>query len=196
MKYIVIDFETANSKRASACSVGIVKIDNGKIVLKKDWLIRPPEMKFNYRNVAIHGIRPEDVVYEMEFDELYNSELKDLLENQIVVAHNASFDISVLRHTLDYYNIDYPNFKYLCTVKIGQKTWKELYNHKLDTLSNFLGFKFRHHDALQDCLACSNVLLKACEKENCTSPIRLAEKLEIGIGELYLNGYKPCSINK
>lgn len=32
MKFTAIDFETANHKRESACSVGLVRVENEKVV--------------------------------------------------------------------------------------------------------------------------------------------------------------------
>lgn len=195
MNFTVIDFETANSQRASACSIGIVKVVDGKIVDKNSWLIKPKELKFNSMNISIHGITAEDVMNELEFDELYENIFKDYFKDQLIIAHNASFDISVLRKTFDLYNIDYPSFDYLCTVKVAQKTWPDLFNHKLNTLSDYLGFKFKHHDALDDCLACANVLINACKKEKVNSPIELIEKLGIRLGSVFPTGYKACSLN-
>lgn len=196
MNFTVIDFETANSKRASACALGIVKVVDGKIVEQEAWLIKPEDMRFNGMNIAIHGIRPEQVENEPEFDELYMKVFKDKLADQLIIAHNASFDMSVMRKTFDLYGIEYPTFDYLCTVKIAQKTWPDLFNHKLDTMSDFLDFKFKHHDALDDCLACANVLIEACKKENVDSPMALADKLGIQVGRIFPNGYKACSVNK
>lgn len=196
MNFTVIDFETANSKRASACALGIVKVENGHITHKGAWLIKPIDMKFNGMNIGIHGIRPEDVVNEPEFDVLYEEVFKEKLENQLVVAHNASFDMSVLRKSLDLYGVSYPSFDYICTVKVAQKTWPEMVNHKLDSLSSFLDFKFKHHDALDDCLACANVLIEACKKEGVSSPLELSETLGLQIGKLYKTGYQPCSLNR
>jgi DNA polymerase-3 subunit epsilon len=196
MNFTVIDFETANSKRASACALGIVKVVEGKIVEKSSWLIRPDDMRFDGMNIAIHGIRPEQVMYEPEFNELYQEIFKEKLEGQLVIAHNASFDMSVLRKSLDLYNLSYPSFDYLCSVKVAQKTWPDLFNHKLDTISTFLNFKFKHHDALDDCLACANVMIKACEEKGVDSPLKLANVLNMQTGRVYSGGYKACSINK
>ncbi len=193
MNFTVIDFETANSKRASACALGIVKVIDGKIVDKEAWLIRPDDMKFNYMNIAIHGIRPEQVENEPEFDELFKRIFREKLQGQLVVAHNASFDMSVLRKSLDIYGLEYPSFDYLCTVKIAKKIWPDLYNHKLNTVSEFLGFEFNHHDALDDCLACANVLINACKAKKVTSPQELADMLNIQTGHMLPNCYKPCS---
>lgn len=196
MNFTVIDFETANSKRPSACALGIVRVEDGVITLRKAWLIKPDDMRFDGMNIGIHGIRPEDVRYEPEFDVLYQEVFKDLLEGQLVIAHNASFDMSVLRKSLELYKLPFPTFDYLCTVKVAQKTWPELDHHTLDSLSRFLDFKFRHHDALDDCLACANVLIEACKQHEVMTPGALAEKLKIKIGRVYPGGYKACSVSK
>ncbi len=196
MNFTVIDFETANRERASACALGIVVVRNGKIVEKNAWFIRPKDNKFDGMNVAIHGIRPSDVENEPDFGTLYKDIFHDYLEGELVIAHNASFDISVMRASLTEAGIPFPNFDYLCTVKIGQKTWPDLYNHKLNTISEMLDFEFKHHDALDDCLACANALLEACKAKGCDSPLALAKFLKIGVGKLYPGGYKPCSLRK
>ncbi|MCT4631992.1 MAG: 3'-5' exonuclease [Firmicutes bacterium] len=193
MNFTVIDFETANSKRASACALGIVKVVNGEIVDKKSWLIKPHDMKFNGMNIGIHGIRPEDVKDCHEFDYLYETEFKKYIENQLIVAHNASFDMSVLRKSLDHYGIEYPEFDYLCTVKLSKRVWPELMNHKLNTVSDFLGFDFKHHDALDDCLASANIMINACNKEEENCPVKLSEKFNIRKGNVYPGGYNSCS---
>jgi DNA polymerase III epsilon subunit-like protein len=38
---------------------------------------------------------------------------------EVCEIHNASFDISVLRHTLDEYKIQYPKLDYYCTRAIS-----------------------------------------------------------------------------
>ncbi len=104
--------------------------------------------------------------------------------------------MSVLRKSLELYGMSFPTFDYLCTVKLAQKTWPDLYNHKLNSLSDYLDFNFKHHDALDDCLACANVLIKACESMEVESPLKLAKKLNVKIGKLYPGGYKPCSASR
>lgn len=196
MNFTVIDFETANSKRASACALGIVRVENGQVVDKEAWLIRPDDMRFDGMNIGIHGIRPEHVVNAEEFDVLYKDIFADKLKDQLVVAHNASFDMSVLRKSLELYGLDFPCFDYLCTVKLAQKTWPELDNHKLNTLSDFLEFKFKHHDALDDCLACANVMIKACEVAGVNNPIALASMKKVKVGRVFPGGYKACSVGR
>jgi DNA polymerase-3 subunit epsilon len=42
LDFTAIDFETANSSSASACSVGLVKVQDGRVVDREYWLIKPP----------------------------------------------------------------------------------------------------------------------------------------------------------
>lgn len=195
MKYTVIDFETANNKRSSACALGIVVVENNEIVEEVAYLIKPRDMYFASMNIAIHGIRPEDVAHESHFDELYHHVFKRYLENQLVVAHNASFDMSVLRACLNEYGIEFPELNYLCTVKIAQKMWPHLHRHSLDVVSDFLNFKFKHHDAFDDARACANILVQSCRLKS-ENPLTLSKKLGVKVGSLFKNGYTPCSSRK
>lgn len=125
MDFVSIDFETANNKRSSACSLGLVDVKSGEIIQKKSWLIRPEPLYFDSWNTKIHGIA-EDYVKNKPTFQYYWEDIKEYLDGKTVVAHNASFDMSVLRNVLDLYNIEYPEFKYLCTYKIAMKTCSSL----------------------------------------------------------------------
>ena len=63
LDFTAIDFETANGSRASACSVGLVKVRDGRVVDKTGWLIRPPagHDEFAPWNITIHGITADMV---------------------------------------------------------------------------------------------------------------------------------------
>lgn len=196
MNFVAIDFETANRRRNSACAIGVVVVENGQVVEAFADLIKPHDMVFEGMNIAIHGIRPEDVVDAPYFNELYSSKLKKYLDGRLVVAHNASFDMSVLRSCLDLYDIPYPTFDYLCTVKLAQKQWPDLPRHSLDVVSEYLGFHFNHHDAFDDAKACANVLVSACAEHKMTSPFELADSLRVKVGKVYTGGYKPCSSSR
>ena len=115
MNFIAIDFETANEKRNSPCSIGIVEVKNGNVVEKVHHLIKPKEMRFMPINIGIHGIRPKMVENELEFEEVWNK-IKHYFDDNLVIAHNAAFDISVLRKTLELYKIEMPKFNYICTM--------------------------------------------------------------------------------
>ena len=189
MNFTAIDFETANGQRNSACSLGLVRVENGIIIESKDWLISPPEMYFHPMNVSIHGITEEDVMNEPSFNYIWE-EVVDYLHGEMVIAHNASFDVSVLRACLETYNIRFPEFDYLCTVQISRNIWPNMPNHKLNTMAYLFNIPLRHHDALEDTLACAKIAIKACQVMNMNSLADLAHELRISPGKLNINGYK------
>lgn len=192
MNYIAIDFETANEKRNSPCSIGIVVVKNGQIVEKIHHLIRPKEMRFLPINIGIHGIRPAMVENEPEFDKVWEK-IKHHFNDNLVIAHNASFDISVLRKSAELYAIGLPSFKYICTMKLARNFYKCIENAKLNTVNEFLGYEFKHHDALYDAIACSNILLNISEELQCKDINKISELIGVTIGDVGSDGYKPSS---
>ncbi|MFV3012560.1 exonuclease domain-containing protein [Clostridium botulinum] len=192
MNFVAIDFETANAKRNSPCSIGIVVVKDGEIVEKVHYLIKPKEMRFMPINIGIHGIRPRMVQDELEFDKIWGK-IKHYFNNNLVTAHNASFDISVLRNTLKLYNIKMPSFDYICTMKLSKNFYSNIDNVRLNTVNNFLGYKFKHHDALADAMACSNILLNISKELNSKNINEISKLVGVTLGYVNENGYKPSS---
>ncbi len=160
MNFIAYDFETANHQMHSACSIALVMVKNNEIVGSYYSLIKP-ETPFHPKNCEIHGIYPEDIIDAPSFVEVWHEINHYFKENRLIVAHNASFDNRVLAACLEYCGLPEAHFLSLCTVRTSRKLYKELPNHKLNTVSNYLGIDLKqHHHALDDSLACANILLK------------------------------------
>ncbi|AOR23525.1 exonuclease domain-containing protein [Clostridium taeniosporum] len=192
MNFVAIDFETANEKRNSPCSIGIVVVKDGEITEKIHHLIKPKEMRFMPINIGIHGIRPGMVKDELEFNKVWEK-IKHYFNNNLVIAHNASFDISVLRRTLELYNIEMPSFQYICTMKLSKNFYSNIDNARLNTVNKFLGYEFMHHDALADALACSNILFNISEELNSKHINEISKLLGVTLGYVNESGYKPSS---
>ena len=180
MNFVAIDFETANSKRNSACSVAVVEVKDGKIFDSYYALIKPPRLEFNYTNIQIHGITPNDVRDKPTFAGIWR-ELKPCLDNKIVIAHNASFDMSVLKGCINEYHLEPPKFQHFCTVSIARKVWPQLEDHKLGTLGQYFNIDFNHHNALDDARTCAAIALLAGKELKVTNFAQLAHKIELPI---------------
>ncbi len=198
MRFTTLDFETANSFIGSICAVGLAIVEDGVVVDKKYWLIKPhiDHRYFDPFNIFIHGITRDMVEGAYEFDTVYMNEIVPLLKGTVLAAHNAAFDMSALRHVLDLYHIEYPEIRYVCTFKAAQRTWADLENHKLDTVSRHLNFRFVHHNAQEDALACANILIEIFKEKELNGFDELTRALGMRIGQLYANGYQPCSTSK
>lgn len=194
MDFVAIDFETANSLRTSVCSIGIVQVKNGKIKEEIHTLINPLS-EFNFYNTKIHGIT-EDMVHSAPTFEEFWPTFKGFVDNQTLIAHNASFDISVLRGSLNHFHEPYPDFSYGCSYQIAKKVWPNLYNHKLSTVANYLSISLRHHDALEDSRAAALITLEAMKKTNTNSVQEIASMYKLKIGTPYPVTKKTTRVRK
>jgi len=180
MNYVAIDFETANRSRASACSMAAVTVANGEIVHSAYSLIRPPVMQFDYWNTKIHGLTMEDVADKPTFAELWDR-IRPYLENKVVIAHNAVFDMSVLRSMLAEYGLPEPRFQYVCTVEIARRVWSNVENYKLSTLAHHFAVEFQHHHALHDARVCAMIPLLARKFIKAKTFTHLTEELKVAV---------------
>ncbi len=195
MDFVAIDFETATSRYTSVCSLGICVVENNVITERKEILIRPEPFEFNDYNIKIHGITP-DMVFDKPTFDMYWDDVKPYLEGKTVIAHNATFDVGVLCATLEQFNIPFPTFDYLCTVKLSQKAYPELPSHKLNNLCTALGIRFHHHRAYDDAYACASVLIRILEDYSLESLDDIEECFEMEIGHLTPGTHLKCKKNK
>lgn len=178
MDFVTLDFETATSNGSSACSIGIGVFQEGLLVDSFYRLIQPPLNEYFAMNVRIHGIHPDMTENEKDFAGLWE-EIMPLLANRLVLAHNASFDMGVLRKTLDYYSLDHPAFSYACSCQIAKKAWPQLPSHSLGNMANHLCISFKHHNALEDAIACGMIALEAAKISAVETVDSLCDKLRV-----------------
>lgn len=191
MDFITIDFETATSERYSPCEIGLTFVKDGKIIETKSWLIKPMNNEFDEFNTLIHGIRPEHVANKPEFKELW-TDIQPLIENQFLIAHNAAFDFSVLRMTLQHYHIPFPTLKYSCSYIFSKKVWSGLPSYDLKSLCKLNDIDINYHRAGTNSKATAELVLKIFEIADVNNANEIIEKLKTSIGEIYEHGYKPC----
>lgn len=191
MDFITIDFETATSDRDSPCEVGLTFVENNKVKDVKSWLIKPSSYPhFDGFNMSIHGITPKDVKDAPEFCDLW-SELKPLVEGQFLIAHNAGFDMSVLRRTLEFYNLPFPDLQYSCSYNFSKKVWRGLPGYDLKTLCRVHGIPLNHHRAGNDSEATAILSLKAFHEVDIQHVADFPTKLSTTVGKIFIGGYNP-----
>jgi DNA polymerase III subunit epsilon len=193
MNFIAIDFETANSNRSSICSMGLAIVENGKLSKSEHILIKPTPNYYDSFNTYLHGIDDNHTRDQRTFSQQWN-ELKKYFHNQVIVAHNASFDCSALRCTLDVFRLTYPDFDYHCTYRLSQEALN-LPNYKLDEVSRYFKIKLKHHNAESDAAASALIAIRLCEKHNVSSLEELSTSLGFKVGKIISESktYKPFS---
>jgi DNA polymerase-3 subunit epsilon len=162
MKFVALDFETANRSPLSACALGIAVFEEGDLIEAPYWLIKPPAGHgwfIEEWTQDIHGLTWFDVKDQPEFSQIAHKVLPHLTTADLVVAHNAPFDLSVLHALLDHNQLPSPTFPNQCTLQLARQTWPQLPNHKLSTLTTHLGIELNHHHAQSDAIAAGRVML-------------------------------------
>ena len=169
--FVAIDFETATSRRDSACAVGLAAGCDGRIVASRTYLIRPPTPAFSF--TGIHGMRWEDVCDAPTFEDLWPALRAWIEDAEFLAAHNAPFDRSVLLACCARYRLRAPRTPFTCTVQLAREQWG-IYPTKLPDVCRRLRIPLRHHDAGSDVEACACIVLAAEADRVCTVLTRLA----------------------
>jgi DNA polymerase-3 subunit epsilon len=177
LDFTAIDFETANGFRGSPCAVGLTKVRGGRIVDQASWLMRPPPNydHFDYHNVRIHGISAADVAGRPRFGELF-PEIGAFIGGDVLAAHNAAFDLGVIRSALEVSGLPGPAYDYVCTVMLSRRCYS-LVSNSLPFAAEEAGVPLvKHHDAAEDARACAGILVDIARRNGANS-----------LAELYLS---------
>lgn len=186
LDFTAIDFETANGSSASACSVGLIKVRDGQVVDRIGWHIRPPfgHDHFVDWNIRIHGITPDMVVDAPAWvDQLVD--LVAFAGDDHLVAHNAGFDMGVIKSACAATGVEVPVYSYLCSLQIARKTY-HLDSYRLPVVAMAAGFEdFPHHDAVADAEACAAIIIHAADRYGAIDVHELATLAGVRISSTY-----------
>ncbi len=163
LTFNALDIETANQYPESICQIGIAHFFNGSIIDTWSSLINP-QTTFHNGNIRVHGIRHEMVLGKPKFFEIQD-ELTQRLEDTIIISH-TSFDETVMNRAADYYGVPRINATWLDSYKIARIVWKSERKgggFGLKPLADWLGIKFKHHDALEDAITAGKITIHACQ---------------------------------
>ena len=158
--FAAIDFETANPYRSSVCSVGVVVVRAGRVTDSLYRLIRPEPNYYMSWNTRVHGLTEADTDSAPTFPEVWQ-EVVPLIGGLPLVAHNSPFDESCLRAAFKRYELEYPDYRFYCTCRAARRVFKQLPNHRLETVAAACGFDLtQHHHALADAEACAEIAIR------------------------------------
>ena len=180
LDFTAIDFEAANSDRASACAVGITTVRDGLIAGTESWLIRPYTglESFDKYATRVHGITPEMTAYAASLEESM-FKLAALIGDGPVLAHNMGYDSAVLRASFDIAGIPAPANEFRCTQTLSRVAL-ELTKTKLHLVAEQLGLPdFQAHDAGADSLTCALIAIEIGRRQGATTITGLYRSLGI-----------------
>ena len=191
--WVAIDFETANEHRGSPCAVGMVAVEHGQAVQTYTSYIQPPPpvSYFSPFCVSIHGITPDKVVGAPGWTEALEAIVR-FADGRPLVAHNAAFDLGVIRDACNQVGLDWPELRYACTLVIARRTWP-LLSYSLPWVTEAVGFQLSgHHDAGADALAAAYVLGAAIRAHEAKDLPSLLTGLRISFGQVAPGTWHGC----
>jgi DNA polymerase III epsilon subunit family exonuclease len=153
--YAVFDCETTGTNTAEdeIVSCALVRLDpDGIEVARYETLVRPSR-PIPVGATAVHGISDDDVAGAPRFAEIAG-ELLGLLAGAVFVAHNASFDLGMLRHAFARAGLDYRPDGIACTLEAFRLLEPLADNHRLQSICERRGIELHGaHEAVGDVLA-------------------------------------------
>jgi DNA polymerase-3 subunit epsilon len=180
LNFTAVDFETANRSRASVCAVGAVRVRDGVIVDDFRSLVAPPPGfdEFEDGNTRVHGLTPSDVTHAPHWDAVYPA-LMAFVAGDLLVGHNARFDVSVLLNATGMYDLPWPELQTMCTLQLSRAAL-HVPSYSLPWVANHLGLgDFNHHEPLADARMTAQVLVSLAHLRNATSVAQLADDLAV-----------------
>ena len=193
LSFCAIDFETANSYRGSPCAVGLVKVVDGQVVDTGCYLMRPPEGcdHFDPFNIELHGITPAMVRNEPRFAARL-PEILAFADGLPLVAHNAAFDMGVIRDACDVSGLAWPKASYVCTLVLSRLTWS-LLSYSLPWVADAAGVShLHHHDPEDDARAAASVLLVIAQRHGTTTLGGIVAATHIQLGLMSPEDWNGC----
>ena len=157
-QFTVFDVETPNRMNNRMSAIGITIIEDRQIE-KEFYTLVNPETHFDPFNTMLTGISEESVRNAPSFPEVWEK-IEPYMSGGLLVAHNAQFDMGVLKKCLLAYEIEWkPCAHYICTVQMGRRLLPGI-SHKLNDLCDYYGIPLDHHKADSDSRACAQILLR------------------------------------
>ena len=162
--FIIFDIETTglSALTCGITEIGAVKYQSGKILDRFNTFVNP-DMPIPQNIVELTGIT-DDMVKDAPDTETAVKSFLDFCEGNILVAHNANFDMSFIKKASEDYSLDCQN-PYLDTLALSRHINTDLKKHKLDTLQEYYGLEsFNHHRACDDAEMLAKIFECMCQK--------------------------------
>ncbi len=115
LSFCVIDLETTggNHSKDKIIEIGMVKVKERKIVDEKSFLVNPetdiPDFIQNLTNISQKDVKDKPVIEDLI------DEILEFIADDIIVAHNTSFDVPFLNGVLRRLKKDELKNKVICT---------------------------------------------------------------------------------
>ena len=142
-------------------SVEVVVVRDSLITDSFYSLIKPKPDYYAWFCQEVHGLTHEDTDNASVFPDVWR-QIEPLIHGLHLVANNCLFDEGCLRAVFEVYQMDYPDYQFLCTCHASRRHFgQQLPNYQLHTVAEACGCPMaNHHHALADAEACARIALR------------------------------------
>ncbi len=148
MNFLAVDVETACADQGSICQLGVAFFEQGHCVRTENLLINP-EMAFLPFNTGLHGIGAAHVADKPLWSDVY-PELRAWARRSVLLSHTFFDRIAMQRACMRYSMEMFSYVDWVDSCAAARRAWPHLPNHKLTSLAERFGLRYRAHDAVED----------------------------------------------
>ncbi len=163
--FVVVDIETTGltPDADGIMEIGAVRVERGRIVGRFEQLVRPskrpPPFIVHLTGITWAMLRDQPALAEVWPD------FVAFVRDGVLVAHNASFDLSYLNLASRIFSGAPLAETYLCTLKLARRLVPETRRRGLDSLAELFGLRLEgRHRALGDALITTEILFHLLER--------------------------------
>ena len=161
--FVVFDLETTGFSAAKnkIIEIGAVKVVNGSITERFSTFVNP-KVPIPYEIEQLTHIT-DDMVLDAPMIHEILPQFMEFCQNAVMVAHNADFDMSFIRHNCDLLGLECEK-TVLDTVALARVLLPSLNRFKLNTIARALNISLEnHHRAVDDAACTAEIFTKFVE---------------------------------
>ena len=161
--FVVFDLETTgfSNKNDKITEIGAVKVENFKVVDRFSQLINP-EKDISYKVQELTGIT-NDLIKDKPTIEEILPKFVEFIGDNVLVAHNADFDMGFMQQKCREQNIEFKNTS-VDTLTLARTLLPHMKRFRLNLIAKELGIPLlNHHRAVNDAEATAHIFIKFLE---------------------------------
>lgn len=191
MRYLALDFETANGQRTSIVAMGYALFEDGELLQSASHLCKPYPYEFNRYNTRTHGITKNMVAHLGDFASIYHH-IQDL-DYDFIVAHNTDFDLDCLFKTASYYKLPLMEKDYICTMHaLSGILDNNNMSIGLKGICKLLNIGLEHHQAESDAIAAGKLFWRLYTLDDNHSLKEFALRSQVKLGHISSQKNEVC----
>ena len=151
--YVVIDVETTglDPQYDELIEVSAIKVIEGYEIDRFSTLIKPNQEISDFIT-NLTGITNEMLIKAPPPEKVI-PELRDFIGNDVLIAHNAHFDVNFIYDYMEAYLHETFGNDFVCTMRLARRLYPEFSNHRLSTICEELSIENPTHRAMQDAIS-------------------------------------------